>query len=159
MGRVSAPFGVKGWVKVQPFTENTDSLLQYAPWWVSAPNGWDSLTVEESAVRGNTLAVRFAGFVDRDKAASLKGREIAIARDQLPPPGEGEYYWIDLVGLAVENMHGQSLGRVERLFEAGAGPVLVVVGDRERLLPFVDAVVKRVDLDARKLLVEWELDY
>jgi 16S rRNA processing protein RimM len=77
----------------------------------------------------------------------------------MPAPQEGEYYWSDLVGLEVENTQGQLLGRVERLFESGAHPVLVVAGERERLLPYVENVVKGVDLDAGKLLVDWELDY
>ncbi len=159
MGRVSAPFGVKGWVKVQPYTEETDTLFRYTRWWLREAGGWHSQTVEEKAVHGTSLLVRFAGIADRDRAASLKGQEIAVAREQLPAPGEGEYYWADLVGLEVENTAGQSLGCIERLFESGADPVLVVVGDKERLLPFVDAVVKRVDLESGKLLVDWELDY
>ena len=159
MGRVSAPFGVKGWVKVQTFTDKTDSLLGFPQWWLSETGGWRSCTVEEQAVRGSELLVRFAGVADREAAASLKGRDIAIARKQLPVPEEGEFYWADLVGMKVENTAGESLGRVERLFESGANPVMVVVGETERLLPFVDAVIKRVDLDSGKILVDWELDY
>ncbi len=159
MGRVSAPFGVKGWVRVQPFTEQTDSLFCYPQWWLGEAGGWRRRAVEEKAVHGSALVVRFAGIADRDQAASLKGQDVAVRRDQLPTLDAGEYYWADLVGLEVENTKGQSLGRVERVFESGADPVLVVTGERERLLPFVDAVIKRVDLDAEKLLVEWELDY
>ncbi len=159
MGRINAPFGLKGWVKVQPFTEQTDGLLRYPEWWLSAAEGWDGLKVEETALHGDVLLVRFAGVEDRERAAALKGREVAIPREQMPAPQEGEYYWSDLVGLDVENTRGQLLGRVERLFEAGADPVLVVAGERERLLPYVKDVVKSVDLDAGKLLVDWELDY
>lgn len=159
MGRVSAPFGVKGWVRVQPYTENIDSLFRFRRWWLAAASGWDGLDVEEQSVHGDVLLVRFAGMDTRERAAALKGKEVAIPRKQLPAPETGEYYWADLVGLAVENTHGQSLGKVERLFESGANPVLVVIGDRERLVPFVEPVVKQVDLDAAKLLVEWELDY
>ncbi len=159
MGRVSAPFGVKGWVKVQPYTEKVDSLFRYPKWWLAAAGGWEAMEVDEKAVHGEVLVVHFAGMDDRDRAATLKGRDVAIPRQQLPAAAPGEYYWADLVGLVVENTHGQSLGRVERLFESGANPVLVVTGDRERLVPFVDAVVKQVDLEAGKLLVEWELDY
>lgn len=159
MGRISAPFGLKGWVKVQPFTEKADGLLRYPEWWLSAAEGWDGLKVEETALHGDLLLVRFAGIEDRERAAVLKGREVAIPREQMPAPQEGEYYWSDLVGLDVENTKGQLLGRVERLFEAGAAPVLVVAGERERLLPYVKDVVKNVDLNAGKLLVDWELDY
>lgn len=159
MGRVSAPFGVKGWVKVQPFTDKTEGLLGYPQWWLSEAGGWRSWTVEEQTVRGSELLVRFAGVADRDAAASLKGRDIAVARNQLPATDEGEYYWADLVGLEVENTAGESLGRVERLFESGAAPVLVVVGETEHLLPFVGAVVKQIDMDAGKILVDWGLDY
>ena len=159
MGRVGAPFGLKGWVKVQPFTEQTDGLFQYPEWWLSSGGGWDGIKVEETALHGTVLLVRFAGVQDRDGAATFKGREVAIPREQMPAPDEGEYYWSDLVGLEVENTQGQLLGRVERLFESGANPVLVVIGERERLLPYAENVVKRVDLDARKLLVDWGLDY
>jgi 16S rRNA processing protein RimM len=159
MGRVSAPFGIKGWIKVQPFSEKTDSLFQFPVWWLGSGGQWDEFVVEEKAVHGKSLAVRFAGIDDRDQAAALKGREVAIPRARLPAPEEGEYYWTDLIGLDVANLKGQPLGRIERLFESGADPVLVVKGERERLLPFVDAVVKDVDLDAGRVLVDWELDY
>jgi 16S rRNA processing protein RimM len=159
MGRISAPFGLNGWVKVQPFTEQTDGLIQYPEWWLSCADGWDGLKIEETAIHGDVLLVKFAGVQDRDRAATFKGREVAIPREQMPAAQEGEYYWSDLVGLDVENTQGRLLGRVERLFESGASPVLVVVGERERLLPYVENVVKGVDLDAKKLLVDWELDY
>jgi len=159
MGRISVPFGLKGWVKVKPFTEQTDGLVQFPEWWISAAKGWDGIKVEETALHGDVLLARFAGVQDRDGAATFKGREVAIPRGQMPAPQEGEYYWSDLVGLEVENTQGQLLGRVERLFESGAHPVLVVAGERERLLPYIENVVKGVDLDAGKLLVDWELDY
>ena len=152
-------FGVKGWVKVQPYTESVDSLFRYPEWWLASAGGWEAMKVDEKAVHRQVLLVRFAGMDDRNRAATLKGRDVAIPRHQLPDADPGEYYWADLIGLGVENTHGQSLGHVERLFESGANPVLVVRGNRERLLPFVDAVVKQVDLEAGKLLVEWELDY
>ncbi len=159
MGRISAPFGLKGWVRVQPFSEQTDGLSQYPEWWISAENGWDGVKVDETALHGDALLVRFAGIHDRDQAARLKGREVAIPRRKLPDLQDGQYYWSDLVGLEVENTHGQLLGRVERLFESGANAVLVVAGERERLLPYVEAVVRRVDFDSGKIFVDWELDY
>lgn len=159
MGRVSAPFGVKGWVRVQPYTEKIDNLFRYPKWWLAAASGWDVMEVDEKSVHGDVLLVRFAGMDRREQAETLKGKEVAIPRHELPTAEPGEYYWADLVGLAVENTRGQALGHVERLFESGANPVLVVAGDRERLVPFVDAVVKQVDLAAGKLLVDWELDY
>ena len=159
MGRVSAPFGVKGWVKVQPFTEKTDSLCQYPAWSLRRDGDWESFSVAEQAVHGSVLVVRFAGVDDREQAAALKGRDVGIPRAQLPALAEGEYYWTDLIGLVVENKAGQILGRIEKLLESGANPVLVVAGERERLIPFVDAVVRHVYLEAGKVLVDWELDY
>lgn len=159
MGRVGAPFGLKGWVRIQPYSEQVDGLFRYPEWWLANTDGWDSCKVVEKAVHGDVLLVRFAGCEDRDQAARIKGREVAILREHLPAPEDGEYYWADLVGLLVENSHGQSLGRVERLFESGSSPILVIVGERERLVPYIEDVVKDVNLDAGKLLVEWELDY
>lgn len=159
MGCVKAPFGVKGWVKVQPYTQRTEGLLEFSDWWLASSADWESFKVAEAAVHGATVIARFAGIDDRDSALALRGRDVGIPRNALPAPEKSEYYWADLIGLEVWNLRGERLGRVERLLETGANPVMELSGDRERLLPFVDAVVKKVDLSDRKMVVDWESDY
>jgi 16S rRNA processing protein RimM len=159
MGRVAAPFGVKGWVRVQVFTEALDSLLDYPTWWLGRGENWREQQVEEADVHGRTLVARLAGCEDREAAAALTGAQIAVPQSELPEPGAGEYYWRDLQGLRVANLQGQELGTVSRLVETGAHGVLVVKGDRERLIPFVDAYVVKVDLAQGELVVDWGADY
>lgn len=159
MGRISAPFGVKGWVKVEPDTEGPGSLLAYKTWWLGRGGDWREAAVAEAKVQGITLAARLEGVGDRDAAAALRGLSVAVPRAQLPKTGAGEYYWADLLGLRVVNAESQDLGRIERILQTGANDVLVLRGDRERLVPFIADVIREVDTAAGVVRVEWGADY
>ena len=160
MGRVSGPYGVKGWVKVQPFTETTDSLAAYATWWVGCEGEWREVAVAEAAVHSGHVIARFEGMADRERAAALKGLEVAVPRDALPEAEEGEYYWADLIGLKVSNLQGDELGEVAEVFSNGAQDILrVVAGKDERLIPFVTAVIRTVDLANARIEVDWGKDW
>jgi 16S rRNA processing protein RimM len=159
MGRLGAPFGIKGWIKVQPYTETPDSLFDYDIWQVGRDENWQDFEVEEAAIHGDGLIVKLAGIDDRDQAFALRGREIAVNREELPEAAEDEYYWNDLIGLTVVDRAGVELGQVAGLMETGSQDVLVVKGDRERLIPFVDAYVTRVDMPGKRIDVDWELDW
>jgi len=164
MGRVAAPHGVKGWIKVAPFTAQPGALGQHAKWWVGRSGDWSEVEVAESAVHGTSLLARLAGCGDRDAAARLRGSEIAVPRAALAATAPDEYYWADLVGLDVVNGEGQRLGSVASLFSNGAHDVMRVEAvengaRRERLVPFVGAVVKQVDLAGRCIVVDWGLDW
>ncbi len=164
MGRVSAPFGIKGWVRVQPYSES-GNLKHYAKWWLSDAAGWREYEVLESQVQGTDVVAKLAGCEDRDIAASFKGRVVAIPRDAFPPAEKGEFYWADLVGLKVKNTAGLDFGVVGSMLETGANAVMVVqavtdgAGGEERLIPFIASVVKRVDISAGVIEVEWGADY
>ena len=114
MGRVAAPFGVKGWIKVQTFTEEIDGLLAYATWWVGKDGSWQEFKVEEGAPHGQVVLAKLTGTEDREAVAKLKGMDIAVPREVLPEVKDG-YYWSDLVGLQVVNREGIEFGRVESL--------------------------------------------
>lgn len=156
MGRVRAPHGLKGWVTVQPFTQESDGLLDYAEWHLGESGRWKPYRVAESIVRESTMVVRFEGISDREAAAALKGREIAVPRSAMPAAGEGEFYWADLIGLEVRNREAVSLGHVEKILETGANAVLVVKGEKEVLVPLIQDVLVNVDLGAGQLTVDWE---
>jgi 16S rRNA processing protein RimM len=159
LGRISGLFGVKGWVKVFSYTEPREALLNYGPWWVSDNGGWRSVSVAEGQRHGKTVIVRLAGIDDRDQAAELLERNIAVASDALPEPQDGQYYWRDLEGLDVVHRDGRSLGKVAYVMETGANDVLVTKGDREYLIPFVvDDVILDVDLVKGVISVDWEWD-
>lgn len=160
MGRIVAPYGVKGWVKIQPFTEALDGLFDYEHWWLAEKNGdWREGDVEEARIHGGVVIAKFSGCDDRTQAFALRGKDVAVPREDLPAAEENEYYWSDLVGLKVVNLQQVVLGTIKELFETGANDVIVVQGERERLIPFVAQVVLEVDLAAKHMLVDWDADY
>jgi 16S rRNA processing protein RimM len=159
MGRVAAPYAVRGWVKVQPFTEYVDSLLDYPVWQVGKASHWQTYELVEAKVHGQFILAQLKGVDDRSAAEAMQGLEVAVARSELPPAAEDEFYWDDLIGLEVVNLAGASLGKVEGLLETGAHDVLKVVGDRERLIPFKSPIVGKVDIQAGKIEVDWGFDW
>ncbi|MEW5943009.1 MAG: ribosome maturation factor RimM [Pseudomonadota bacterium] len=159
MGHVSAPFGVRGWIKVHAYTETGDGLLDYPVWWVGKPGAWRECAVLDAEVHSKSLAAHLEGCNDRDAAAALRGALIAVPREALPPAEADEYYWNDLIGLRVVNAQGQDLGEVAKLLETGANDVLVVQGERERLIPFVAGTILEVDVDSGRIRVDWGADY
>ncbi len=159
MGRIRAPFGIKGWVKVQPFTHEVDGLGGYQNWWLDRADGCKPHQVAEVSVHHATMVARFEGCEDREAAAKFTDADVPIPRAELPAPGQGEFYWADLVGAEVSNRGGESLGKVVTLLETGANPVLVLEGDRERLVPFIADVILEVDLGNRRVVVDWERDF
>lgn len=159
MGRIVAPYGIKGWIKIQPFTQQQQGLLDYPQWQVGQEDGWQSRTVEVAKVHGGAVVAKLEGVADREQAAALQGMRIAVSRDDFPEPATDEFYWTDLVGLKVVNAAGVTLGSVTRVFETGANDVLVVEGERERLLPFIAPVVRQVDIAGGTIIVDWDADY
>ena len=159
MGRILAPFGVKGWIKVQPNTAAIQNLLGYGTWWVGDEGDRREIAVAEAKVQGNAVVARLEGCADRDAAAALRGKQVAVPRAALPAAMSGEYYWADLIGLAVVNTAAQDLGRVAGLLQTGANDVLVVQGERERLIPFIATVVREVDAGAGVIRVDWGADF
>ena len=159
MGRIAAPFGIKGWIKVQPFSEDPGTLMDFESWRVGRGEQQTQYTVEAIQDHSNTLVAKLAGIDDRDAAYALRGQEISVARSDLPPPEENAFYWSDLIGLTVINLEGIELGKVDSLMESGANDLLVVKGARSHLIPFVAAFVGEVDLAGGTIEVDWGEDY
>jgi len=161
MGKVVGAQGIQGWVKVQTFTEYLDSLLDYNTWYVGNEQEWRPLEVLEANVHGGrVLIAKLQGIPDRTAAEKYKGLLIAVPRAELPEKEEGEYYWSDLIGLTVENLEGVNFGTVDSLLETGANDVLVVKGESgEKLIPFIDSVIKQVSLKDKTIRVDWQADY
>lgn len=160
-GEVSGVFGVKGLVKIFSFTEPRENILRYSPWILQKNNQTREVKVTGGQRQGNTVVAELEGIADRDAALALMGWKILISKQQLPKPKPGEYYWADLVGLAVKTQEGIHLGVVEHLLETGANDVLVVVdGENERLIPFLQQhTVLNIDLDAGLMVVDWDPDF
>ena len=173
MGRVVAPYGVFGWLKVVPDTEAFDGLFDYDTWWLGKGDDWREYTVETAKVHNDVLVVKLVGIDDRDAAFACKSKQVAIPRAQLPAPDEDEYYWSDLVGVSVKNQQEVDLGVITDVFETGANDVLAVQKtvvpaetDKnnkaqvvERLIPFIANVVLNVDLATKTMLVDWDENF
>ena len=155
MGRVACSYGVRGWVKVAPEDGAEESLAGAREWWIGAV----AYAVSGARIHGATVVGKLAGLENREQALALKGRTVAVRRDALPEPEQGKYYLADLVGLEVVNEQGTPLGVVTRTYSNGAHDVIEVVGDRTRLIPWVAAVIKEVDLPKRRVEVEWGADW
>jgi 16S rRNA processing protein RimM len=159
MGRILGPFGIQGWVKLKTFTESPDGLAGHPSWWVRTKSGWRSAVLEEFKVRPAAVSAKLQGVDDRNAAELLQGFDVAVTREELGEAKEGEFYWVDLVGLDVVNLQGEALGQVDELLRAGGSDVLVVRGERERLIPFIVDYVKSVDRKAGRITVDWEAGY
>lgn len=160
VGEIVAPYGVRGWVKVRAHTDPPQNILSYRPWRLERAGGALDLEVVEGRVHGSGIVARFQGVGDRDGAERLCGTVITVPRAALPPAEEGTYYWADLIGLRVFTLTGQDLGVVTGLMETGANDVLIVQGERERLVPFVvGPYVRSVRLEAGRIEVDWDPDF
>jgi 16S rRNA processing protein RimM len=168
LGRVTGPYGLRGWLKLHLFGDGGLALADMPVWWFAVDaegDGWSSHHLQQLKVHGKGLIAKFDGVDDRTAAEALDGCFISAPRDTLPVTPEGEYYWADLVGLSVVNSQGERLGSVTRLMSHGAHDVLCVCDgsgngtQQERLLPFVAQVVQRVDTARREILVDWGVDW
>jgi 16S rRNA processing protein RimM len=151
-----------GWLKIRSFTEPVDNILRYSPWELKSldQSKRTRVVVADSRRYKQGCLVRLCSYQDRDAVLELIGTDIVIARNQLPPTGEGEYYWEDLVGCVVTTQDNVVLGRVNRLIETGANDVLVLAGERERLIPFIpEKVIVAVDLANHIIRVDWDADF
>jgi 16S rRNA processing protein RimM len=155
LGRIAGSYGVRGWVKAAPQKGVAEALVAAKEWWL----GEELHRVDEAKVHSATVVAKLAGIETREQALGLKGRKIEVARAALPDADDGRYYLADLVGLDVVNQRGEKLGVVRRWLTNGPQDVMELAGDRVRLIPWVPAVVKQVDLAAKRIEVEWEADW
>lgn len=165
VGYVTGAYGIKGWVRIKPYSADADAMLFAKTWWLDRPELRD-VDVMHAKAHGEDIVAQLMGVADRNAAEALKGTTVQIRRSHFPPLSTDEYYWVDLIGLSVENLEGQVLGAVADLMDNGAHPILRVVapvGDADKpmewLIPFVDQFVKTVDQGAKKITVDWGLDF
>lgn len=159
VGHVLGAQGIKGWIRVFSNTSPRENIVSYSPWLVE--QGGELVEMKVSGrLQGKNVVARLAGIDDRDRAEALAGCRLFIRPQQLPGLGAGEYYWSDLIGLEVETLAAEPLGVVAEMLETGADDVMVLRGERERLIPFVlDEIVREVDLGKRRLVVDWSPEY
>jgi len=166
VGRLGAVYGVKGWLKVQSFTDDPESIFEYSPWLLSQKTEREMKVVEWRR-HNNGLSARLEGISDRDEAARLTGADICITADELPALADDEFYWRDLIGMRVVNTKGYDMGVVEQIMPTASNDVLVVkansndgFGKSERLIPFIQSeYVTEVNKEEKRIQVEWPSDF
>jgi 16S rRNA processing protein RimM len=168
IGQISGVFGVHGWVKVFSHTEPRNNILEYTPWLIKKKDGWQSVTFIKGRKQGKTIVAQLKGIDDLDKAHALIGCDIAIDESQLKKLADNDFYWRDLQGLKVIGHEGAILGKVSSMMATGANDVIVVKLEAERaqvkkveeiLIPYIDSVVKKIDLEAGLIEVDWDEDF
>jgi 16S rRNA processing protein RimM len=159
VGHILGAQGIKGWVRVFSNTSPRANIVNYNPWLIEQGNDLKPVKVEGRA-QGKYVIARLEGIEDRSQADELIGCQLFINAAQLPRLEAGDYYWSDLIGLAVETLQAEPLGVVDSMMETGANDVMVLSGERERLIPFVmDEIVREVDLSKRRMVVDWSPEY
>lgn len=164
VGRLGSAYGIRGWLKVNAFTDSLEGIFEYSPWLVSVQGQWQEMKVAEWRRHGNGIICRLDTVVDRNRAEQFVNCDIAVLPSQLDSLPEDEFYWRDLIGCAVVNTKGYDLGKVTGLLETGSNDVLEVeangndaFGKRERLIPFVtEQFIIEVNLPEKKIVVDWD---
>jgi 16S rRNA processing protein RimM len=181
VGRVLGAWGIKGGIRVMPFAKDPQALFSSRRWFIRPPDGPQVsasakaatypplLRITQAREQGDDVVATAQELPDRNAAEAMKGARIYIARSSFPTAGDGEFYWVDLIGLEVVNRQSEALGSVVDLLDTGAHSVLRLrrpgaaddapADERERLIPFVAAFIDHVDLAARRITVDWGLDY
>ena len=163
MGRVAAPHGVRGAFKVLPLSEDPASLLDFSRWWLKVGDGavWKPHEVASSRVHSGAIVAELEGLTTREAAGALRGAMIGVPQDELPALAEDEHYQSDLVGMAVVNRAGETLGTVVDFVESGAHPIVRVAraDGGERLIPWIDVYIDGIDGEARRIDVDWPIDF
>lgn len=164
LGKVGAVYGIKGWLKIHSFTDDQEAILDYFPWSLKLGNKIQSVDITDWRKHNNGLVVKVAGIDDRDVAQKLVGSEIFVSEEALSDLPDGEFYWRDLIGMAVVTDKGYDLGRVSDIMETGANDVLVVkanlkdgFGKKERLIPYLmDQVILSISAEDKQICVDWD---
>lgn len=159
VGRLASVYGVRGWMRVDSFTEPRQQIFDYAEWWLQYQGVWQTVIINEHKQLGQRFIVRLADCVSPEQARCYTNCLIAVSRESLPVLAAEEFYWADLEGLRVVNQQGIILGHVDHILATGSNDVFVLKGERQRLLPYTDEVVKTIDLVERLMVVDWDPDF
>ena len=165
LGKITSVHGVRGEVKIYSFTDPIDNLLGYPAWTLKRDGEVKQVELVSGRLQGKVLVAKLTGLDDREVARTFAGFDICVPRALLPDLDDGEYYWHQLEGLKVIDLQGQLLGRLDHLLETGSNDVMVVkpcpgsLDDRERLLPYTEQCVQKVDLAAGEMRVDWDADF
>ena len=160
VGRFGSPFGVKGWIKLQSFTDPEDNLLDYKCWYWSNQDNWISIEHDDHVRHGKGWIVHLVGYDSPEAVRFLAGNDVAVARSEFPPLAEGEFYLNDLLGFSAVNLQGIELGTITGFIDSGAHELLVITGTKEHLVPLIKGVFfKSIDKPKQQVIIDWDPEF
>ncbi|CAC9949792.1 16S rRNA processing protein RimM [uncultured Gammaproteobacteria bacterium] len=159
VGQINGLFGVQGWVKLFSHTNPRKNILTYQPWHIEVDGKWTTLEIVKGRVQGKTIVAQLKGVDDREVARVYIGIDIYIERSQLAKLPKGEYYWDELTGLEVVNTAGVELGKISYMVDTGSNNVMVINGKKEHWVPYIEPFLINIDMNTRKVLVDWDEDF
>jgi 16S rRNA processing protein RimM len=153
LAKIGRPYGLTGAMRVFPYSNDAATLRKAKRVFI----GTKEHAVESIRVHNDALVMTIAGVNTPELAQTFTNAEVSVTRDAFAPLPEGEYYWVDLIGLDCVN-GARHFGKIAEIFESGAHPILRVEADGkpDELIPFVDAIVRSVNLAERRVDVDWE---
>ncbi|MBT3277588.1 MAG: ribosome maturation factor RimM [Candidatus Thioglobus sp.] len=159
IGQINGLFGVQGWVKLFSYANPRKNILSYKPWHIEVDGVWTTLEAIKGREQGKTIVAQLKGVNDREVARNYIGTELYIERSQLPKLPEGKYYWDELTNLEVINTNNILLGKISYMVDTGSNSVMVINGDNEHWVPYIEPFLISIDMDKRQILVDWDENF
>ncbi|WP_367680298.1 ribosome maturation factor RimM [Candidatus Fukatsuia anoeciicola] len=167
LGKIGSVYGIHGWLRVFSYTENTNNIFNYKPWFVQQEREWQYIELENWKCHNQDFIIKIKNINNRETASQLTNSKIIVDTLHLPTLSNGEYYWKDLIGCQIVTTHGYQLGKIINIIETGSNDVMIVkanlkdaFGIKKRLIPYLDGqVIKQVDIIAQRIEVDWEPDF
>ncbi len=160
MGRIGQAYGIKGWVKIQSFSDPTENIANYQPWYLAHPNGYQAINILQFKAHGKGYVAQIEGCDDRTQAQQYTNLDIVVDKQQLPKLADDDYYLFELEGMDVLNLDDVKLGTVSQILPTGANDVLVIEGEKQHLVPMVDDLyLKNVDKKQQRITVDWDPEF
>lgn len=159
LGKFGAAYGVRGWLHLISYTDPIKNIFDHPQWRVKHRGQWVTLEVEDGKAHNKGLIVKIRGIDDRELAREYTNDEITILSENLPKLSEEEHYWKDLIGMTVVTKEKINLGVVKELLATGSNDVFVVMGERERLIPYTNDVIINIDKHQNEITVDWDPEF
>jgi len=156
VGKINGFFGVRGWIKIFSHTEPRSNILNYQPWWYLDKDQWKTIEITNGREQSKTIVAHVKAIDNREQAQSLLGLELYIKKSQLPELDNEELYWHELTGMRVVNLDNVELGIVDNMVATGANDVLVVKGEKEHWVPYIEPFLVSLNREQRLITVDWD---
>ncbi len=159
LGKIGKTYGIKGWFKVISFTNPAENILNYPTWTLKHPRSTEVVAIEASRPHAGGFIAKIKGCETPEEARLYTNAEIQIPKEELPELAPDEHYWHDLIGIEVYDLNNKKLGVIDEVMATGANDVLRLKGESECLIPYIPQVIQTIDLENKRLIVDWDPNF